>query len=42
MKSRRRIVSVEETVEEQMETLRRRDTEDYYTIGYKKAHKEGG
>ena len=35
-------MSVEETVEEQMETLRRRDTEDYYTIGCKKAHKEGG
>ena len=41
MKSRRRIVSVEKIGEEQMETLRRRDAEDYYTSGCKKAHKEG-
>ena len=38
MESRRRIVSGEE----QMETLRRRDTGDYYTRSCKKAHKEGG
>lgn len=42
MKSRRRIVSVEKIGEEQMETLRRRDAEDYCTGGCKKAHGEGG